>query len=98
METLSKPTASFSLNAARLVVQADFDPQLPGRVLDRFAVVNALPSSFLARSFDETSLRLELEFTAETDAARLLSRRLLNLPSVRTVELSFRRERLARAA
>ena len=84
--------------SARLVVEADFDPQLPTRVLGRFAELGRLPASFVARNRDEQSVRVEVEFAAEPEAARLLSRRLLNLPSVRSVELSFHRARAARAA
>ncbi|MBV8063553.1 MAG: hypothetical protein JOY51_08155 [Nevskia sp.] len=84
--------------SARLVLEADFDPQLPSRVLGRFAELGRLPSSFTARNLDDESLRVEVEFAAEPDAARLLSRRLLNVPSVRSVELSFRRARIGRAA
>jgi hypothetical protein len=91
----------FSTNlvpSARLVLEADFDPQLPTRVLGRFAELGRLPTSFTAHNLDDETVRVEVEFAAEPDAARLLSRRLLNLPSVRTVELSFRRARIARAA
>ena len=84
--------------SARLVLDADFDPQLPARVLGRFAELGRLPSSFLARNFDDESLRLEVEFASEPDAARQLSRRLLNVPSVRSVALSFHRVRLLQAA
>ena len=84
--------------SARLVLEADFDPQLPSRVLGRFAELGRLPTSFTAQNFDDATLRVELEFAAEPDAARQLSRRLLNVPSVRSVELSFRRARIAQAA
>ena len=82
---------------ARLVVLGDFDPQLPARVLGRFAEQGQLPSSFLATSSGE-SLRLELEFAAEAETARLLSRRLQNLPSVQSIDLTLLRTRLPRAA
>jgi hypothetical protein len=91
------PDSSLQLSA-RLVLEADFDPQLPSRVLGRFAELGRLPASFTARNLDDESLRVEVEFAAEPDAARQLSRRLLNVPSVRSVELSFRRARMARAA
>jgi hypothetical protein len=84
--------------SVRLVLEADFDPQLPSRVLGRFAELGRLPKSFVARNFDDATLRLELEFACEPDAARLLSRRLLNVPSVRSVDLSFHRARMAHAA
>jgi hypothetical protein len=90
----SNTTAS----SARLVVEAEFDPQLPARVLGRFAEQGQLPSSFLARNRDDTSLLIELEFAAEAETARLLSRRLQNIPSVRSVELSLLRMRLPQAA
>lgn len=94
---------SFSLHSlapssARLVLEADFDPQLPARVLGRFAELGRLPTSFLARNLDDESLRLEVEFPSEPDAARQLSRRLLNVPSVRSVELSFRSARTMKVA
>jgi hypothetical protein len=98
MDTLHSLFTNALVPSARLVVEADFDPQLPARVLGRFAEQGRLPSSFLARSIDDELLRLEVEFAAEPEAARLLSRRLLNVPSVRSVELSFRRARIARAA
>ena len=84
--------------SARLVLEADFDPQLPSRVLGRFAELGRLPSRFVACNLDDESLRLELEFAAEPDAARQLSRRLLNVPSVRSAELSFRQARTMRVA
>jgi hypothetical protein len=86
------------VSSVRLVLEADFDPQLPSRVLGRFAELGPLPGSFVARNLHDESLRLELEFTSEPDAARQLSRRLLNMPSVRSVDLSFRRPRSARSA
>jgi hypothetical protein len=89
---------SLAPSSARLVLEADFDPQLPARVLGRFAELGRLPTSFLARNFDDESLRLEVEFASEPDAARQLSRRLLNVPSVRSVALSFHRVRLVQAA
>ena len=84
--------------SARLVLEADFDPQLPSRVLGRFAELGRLPSRFVACNLDDESLRLEVEFASEPDAARQLSRRLLNVPSVRSVALSFHRVRLVQAA
>lgn len=84
--------------SARLVLQADFDPLLPARVLGRFAEQGRLPTRFLASTLDDESLRLEVEFAADADSARQLSRRLLNVPSVRTVELSFHRARTMRVA
>lgn len=95
------PHAFFSnslVPSARLVLEADFDPQLPSRVLGRFAELGRLPASFTARNLDDETVRVEVEFAAEPDAARQLSRRLLNVPSVRSVELSFRRARIAQAA
>lgn len=75
--------------SARLSLEADFDPQLPARVLGRFAEQGRLPAVFSARHCDDATLRLELEFHCEPDAARLLSRRLAGVPSVRAVELSL---------
>lgn len=81
-----------SPQTARLVVEADLDPQFPARVLQRFSERNVLPTRFHALALDEaTGLRVELEFDGSADAARLLAKRLLNLPSARSVELSFRR-------
>jgi hypothetical protein len=91
-------SANTLVNSARLVLQADFDPQLPSRVLGRFAELGRLPTHFLASNLDDAALRLEVEFAAEPEAARLLSRRLLSVPSVRSVELSFRRARRSRTA
>lgn len=89
-----------SLNqTARLVLEADFDPQLPTRVLHRFAERGALPLRFTATASEAAGVRVEVEFESTVDAARLLSRRLLNLPSTRSVDLSFRRDAgLRRAA
>lgn len=85
---------SFSVNSAsvsaRLSVEADFDPQLPARVLGRFAEQGRLPAAFSARQSGSQTLHMELEFACEPDAARLLSRRLAGVPSVRTVELTLR--------
>ncbi|HZR33864.1 MAG TPA: hypothetical protein VFA75_00710 [Nevskia sp.] len=98
---MDSPHSFFAANlvpSARLVVEADFDPQLPSRVLGRFAEAGRLPTRFVAHNVDDERLRVEVEFAAEPDAARHLSRRLLNVPSVRSVELSFRRARIGRAA
>jgi hypothetical protein len=97
MDSSHRFFASTTVPSARLVVEADFDPQLPARVLGRFAEQGQLPASFLATSSGE-SLRLELEFAAEAETARLLSRRLQNLPSVRSLDLTLLRTRLPRAA
>ena len=98
MDSLHALFANSLVPSARLVVEADFDPQLPTRVLGRFAELGRLPTSFVSRNLDDQAVRVEVEFSAEPDAARLLSRRLLNVPSVRSVELSFRRARSVRAA
>jgi hypothetical protein len=98
MDSLHTSFATNLVPSARLVVEADFDPQLPTRVLGRFAELGRLPTSFTAHNLGDETVRVEVEFTAEPDAARLLSRRLLNVPSVRSVELSFRRARIGRAA
>jgi hypothetical protein len=98
MDTLHRFFASTTASSARLVVEADFDPQLPARVLGRFAEQGQLPSSFLALNHEDAGLRIELEFAAEAETARLLSRRLQSIPSVRSVELSLMRTRLQRAA
>ena len=98
MDSLHTLFANSLAPSARLVLEADFDPQLPARVLGRFAELGRLPSSFVSRNLDDESLRLEVEFSAEPDAARQLSRRLLNVPSVRSVELSFRRARIMKVA
>jgi hypothetical protein len=97
MDQLHRFFASSTAASARLVVEAEFDPQLPARVLGRFAEQGQLPASFLATSSGE-SLRLELEFAAEAETARLLSRRLQNLPSVLSVDLTLLRTRLPQAA
>jgi hypothetical protein len=98
MDSPHSPFSSNLVPSARLVLEADFDPQLPSRVLGRFAEVGRLPTRFTAHNLDDERVRVELEFAAEPEAARLLSRRLLNVPSVRSVELSFRRARIGRAA
>jgi hypothetical protein len=98
MDSLHTLFANTLVPSARLVLEADFDPQLPARVLGRFAEQGRLPTSFVARSVDDELVRVEVEFSAEPDAARLLSRRLLNVPSVRSVELSFRRARIVKVA
>jgi hypothetical protein len=98
MDSLHRFFADNTAPSARLVVEAEFDPQLPARVLGRFAEQGQLPSSFVTLNREDASLRIELEFTAQAETARLLSRRLQNLPSVLSVELTLRRTRLARAA
>jgi len=77
---------------ARLVVEADFDPQFPSRVLHRFAERGTLPLRFLVTASEDDGVRVDVEFAGTLEAARLLSRRVLNLPSARSVDLSFRRE------
>ena len=77
---------------ARLVAEADFDPQFPARVLQRFSERDTLPRHFQVITIgDAESLRVEVEFASSIEAARLLARRLLNLPSARAVDLGFRR-------
>lgn len=88
--------ASLTAPVARLVIEADVDPQLPGRVLDRFADRGLLPRRFAVESRDE-GLSLTLEFVGDPDWARYLSRKLLNVATVRSVDLSFRRAALAPA-
>lgn len=73
-----------------LSILADRDPQLAIRVLQRFAERGELPQKFSAQLDAEDGLRLELHFEADREGARLLARRLENLPSVRTVALSYR--------
>lgn len=81
-----------SVQSARLVLEADFDPQFPARVLQRFSERNTLPASFRAVTLGASeAIRVEVEFDAVAEAARQLSKRLMNLPSARSVELSFRR-------
>ena len=74
---------------ARLTIAADLDPQLPGRVLDRFAERGELPLRFSSQVDASEALRIEVEFDAATACARLLARRLQNLPTVRSVALTF---------
>jgi hypothetical protein len=86
------PFSADSAQTARLVVEADFDPQFPSRVLQRFSERNTLPLRFQVVTIGEAeSLRIEVEFAGSIEAARLLTRRLLNLPSARSVDLSVRR-------
>jgi hypothetical protein len=82
---------------ARLCLEADFDPQLPARVLGRFAEQGRLPAHFSARPGAGESLHVELEFVCAPEAARLLSRRLAGVPSVRAVELTLRHQRVPQA-
>jgi len=87
-----------SHQTARLAVEADFDPQLPLRVLHRFTEIGALPNRFVTEATSpDRPLRIEVEFTTAVEPARLLARRLLTLPSTLRVDLSFRRERTAAA-
>jgi len=79
--------------SARLVIEGDFDPQLPLRVLHRFSELGELPLRFVAHAIGEESLRIEVDFLATDDAARLLARRLNNLPALQSVQLSFQRRR-----
>ena len=88
MDVPSQP--SLSSLTAHLCIAADRDPQIAIRVLHRFAERGELPLSFSARLDGADALHLELQFDTPPDCARLLARRLQNLPSVRSVALSFR--------
>ena len=79
---------------AHLRIDADRDPQVASRVLGRFAERGELPEHFSARLESVDVLRIELEFGASTQCARHLARRLQNLPSVRSVALTFRHNAL----
>lgn len=82
----------------RLSLEADFDPQLPGRVLDRFAALGTLPQRFAAYAQTQELVRIEVEWIAhEADTPRRLAQRLMSIPTVRGVDLVFRGA-LARAA
>ncbi len=98
MDSPHRLTVDFTAVSARLSLEADFDPQLPARVLGRFAEQGRLPASFCARHLDADTLHLELEFDCAPDTARLLSRRLAAVPSVRAVELTLRHRPVARLA
>jgi hypothetical protein len=95
MDHLHAAASSLTPPVARLVVDADFDPQLPGRVLDKFADRGLLPSHFSAQLADG-GLQLVVEFSGDPDWARYLSRKLLNGATVRSIDLSFRRAAVTR--
>jgi len=94
----SAPTLPSFDAVARLIVEADFDPQLPSRVLGRLAACNDLPDLFVARCRRPDSLSIELEFQGDADAAGRLARQLQNVPSVRSVNWTITRRRIAAAA
>lgn len=82
---------SRSALSARLHVVGDYDPQLPGRVLDRFTQCNRLPTrTAVVADEPNACLRIDIEYHTDADAARQLARRLLSIPSVREVSLSLR--------
>ncbi|MDB5987039.1 MAG: hypothetical protein JWR16_2092 [Nevskia sp.] len=86
--------ASLTSLTAHLRIDADRDPQIARRVLDRFAERGELPQTFSARIEGVDALRLEIEFDAGLQCARHLARRLQNLPSVRSIALTFRHNAL----
>lgn len=79
-----------SLHNTRLVVDAEFDPQLPARVLGRFSVTGQLPERFIAERVGPDRLRLTVDFRAgDPEQARLLAARLEAIPSVGELRLSL---------
>lgn len=99
----SPTLASFDA-VARLIVEADFEPQLPSRVLGRQAACKDLPALFVARCRRPDSLGIELEIQeiqeirGDAEAAGRLASQLRNVPSVRSVNGTITRRRIAAAA
>ena len=66
-----------------VTVEAEVDPQLPGRVLDLITVRGVLPDWFSVRKRGRDAIRVSLEMTDLDDhAATLLTRKILKIPSV----------------
>jgi len=74
---------------SQLVVTADFDPQLPSRVLGRSATANQLPERFeLTRIGEDTCGSRSASSASTAEQARRLALKLQTMPSVREVELT----------
>lgn len=91
MDQLQPLVPSLAPPVARLVIDADFDPQLPSRVLAKFAERGRLPLHFTLDRVDAERVQLVAEFDGDPQWARYLSRKLLGSACVRSVQLSFRR-------
>ena len=66
-----------------ITVEAEVDPQLPGRVIDLIAVRGSLPEWFSVRKRGLDTLRVSLEvLDIDQDAAALFIRKILKIPTV----------------
>ena len=73
-----------------VTVEAEADPQLPGRILDLLAVRNHPPDWFSVRRRDAATIRICVELAdTDEDASTLLARRILRIPSVLEVSRAW---------
>jgi hypothetical protein len=77
-----------------VTVEAEVDPQLPGRILDLLTVRGCLPEWFSVRKRAPDSIRVSLELIDVDDqAAELLARKILKLPTVLDVTRTWLKQR-----
>lgn len=66
-----------------ITVEAEADPQLPGRILDLVTVRGCLPEWFSVRKRAAGALRVSLELLGlDDDERELLRRKILKIPTV----------------
>jgi hypothetical protein len=81
-----------------VTVEAEADPQLPGRILDLVTVRGCLPEWFSVRKRGPDTLRVSLELISlDDDEAGLLARKILKIPTVLEVARTWlgKRDQLA---
>ena len=73
-----------------ITVEAEVDPQLPGRILDLVTVRGCLPEWFSVRKRRPETIRVSLELL-ELDEydANLLTQKILKMPTVLDVERTW---------
>lgn len=81
-----------------VTVEAEADPQLPGRILDLLTVRGCLPDWFSVRKRGSDMIRVSLELSdLDQQAASLLVRKILKIPSAMDVSHTWlgQRDQLA---
>ena len=82
-----------------VTIEAESDPQLPGRILDLVAVRGVLPDWFSVRRRGADRIRVSLELgDLDEPAAGLLADRILKIPTVLDVERTWLGQRAQLAA
>jgi hypothetical protein len=77
-----------------VTVEAEADPQLPGRILDLLAVKNRLPDWFSVRWLDASTIRVSVELGGDDEeATSFFAKRILKMPTVLAVTRTWLRQR-----